>query len=439
MHAFGGVICKLESLDVPTFAVVNGAALGGGLELIIGCDYRIADEQHCTQLGLPEVKLGVLPGVYNGVLYPLYKVVLFGYLGVGGCMRLPHMLGLSLALEFLLTGKQIDAKKALRYGLVDHLFTCTQSVKIENTSYQYQWLPELTKSLMAQKIGRHKFILKKIRENHPVEIKAPDFSHLTEESVGKYVDWAKCNGKYFKKFPKPLFRNSWFEQLVKYQFAQRSIFKQVGKKMPAPYQCLHTTMACLNATTCREAVDTNAHGFAELVVTAESKCLMGLFLESRHAKKTALSYGGPCEKFSKEKSLIIILFNPICRSENRQAACFAQCAIHAGIKVVFTFDQHSQPSTEEVSKITNIINDQFSYLVNKGRMTFQEVSDKLDRLLSFHSVEQIVEDVEFVDTAFVVDFTSTSKFACGAPQEIQQEFNCMDIRRTLQSHTAEVR
>lgn len=63
VHGFASVICKLESLDVPTFAVINGVALGGGLELIIGCDYRIADEKHCTQLGLPEVKLGVLPGM----------------------------------------------------------------------------------------------------------------------------------------------------------------------------------------------------------------------------------------------------------------------------------------------------------------------------------------------------------------------------------------
>ena len=63
MYGFGSVICKLESLDVPTFAIVNGAALGGGLELIIGCDFRVVDEKHCSQLGLPEVKLGILPGM----------------------------------------------------------------------------------------------------------------------------------------------------------------------------------------------------------------------------------------------------------------------------------------------------------------------------------------------------------------------------------------
>jgi len=60
---FASVLCRLESLDVPTIAIVNGAALGGGLEMILCCDYCVADAVHCTQLGLPEVKLGVLPGV----------------------------------------------------------------------------------------------------------------------------------------------------------------------------------------------------------------------------------------------------------------------------------------------------------------------------------------------------------------------------------------
>ena len=56
------ILCDLESLPIPTLAVLNGTALGGGLELALACDFRIADAEHCHQLGLPEVKLGVLPG-----------------------------------------------------------------------------------------------------------------------------------------------------------------------------------------------------------------------------------------------------------------------------------------------------------------------------------------------------------------------------------------
>lgn len=356
-------------------------------------------------------------------------------------MRLPHVLGLSLALDFLLTGKQVDARKGLKHGLVDQLFSATQNVKVANSTsvYHYQWLPELTTCLKSRKIGRHKFILKNFRKDSIVESKVPDFSHVTEESLSKYIDWTKCNVKYFKKFPTPVLRNSGLEQHIKYWFAKRSIFKQVGRRMPSPYQCLYTTMACLNATTCHEAVEINARGFAELAVTAESKCLMGLFLESRHAKKCALSHGESCTKLCKEKSMIIILFTPICRSECRQAACFAQCAIHSGIKVTFAYDQYAQPSTEEVSMIAGIIHDQFSYLVNKGRMSFKEVSDKLDCLLSFHCVEQLVNDIEFVDTVFVVDFTHTSKFACDVPKEMQQEFNSVNVKMALQSYSTKVR
>lgn len=354
-------------------------------------------------------------------------------------MRLPHMIGLSLALEFLLTGKQVDTKKALKFGLVDQLFSATQTIKLDNNkgnSYQYQWLPELTACLKAKRIGRHTFILKEIRKDGPslVQNKVPDFSQITAESIEKYVDWTKCNAKYFKKFPPSLFRNSWLEQQVKYWFAQRGIFKQVGKRIPSPYKCLHTTMACLNAANCHEAVKINAHGFVELVITAESKCLMGLFLESRHAKNRVLSYGK--SKLSKENTVIII---PVCHSESRQVACFAQCAIHSGFHIIITYDQHSQPSTEVVSTIAGIIHDQFGYLIKKGRMTFKEVSNKLDQLLSFHSVEQIVTDMEDVDMVFVVDFTHTSKLACDATKEMEQKFNSTSVRNTLQSKLTKVR
>lgn len=58
------MLCALEALPVPTIAILNGTTLGGGLELSLACDYRIADET-CSQIGLPEVKMGVLPGDYH--------------------------------------------------------------------------------------------------------------------------------------------------------------------------------------------------------------------------------------------------------------------------------------------------------------------------------------------------------------------------------------
>ena len=66
------MFCVLESLPVPTVALLNGITLGGGLELALACDYRIADPEKCKQIGLPEVKIGVIPGVYKNSTQSTY-------------------------------------------------------------------------------------------------------------------------------------------------------------------------------------------------------------------------------------------------------------------------------------------------------------------------------------------------------------------------------
>jgi len=88
----------LERLRQPVIAAINGFALGGGLELAMACDIRIASEK--AKVGLPEVTLGITPGA-------------------GGTQRLPRLVGKGLAMELLLTGKMIDAQEAYRIGLVN--------------------------------------------------------------------------------------------------------------------------------------------------------------------------------------------------------------------------------------------------------------------------------------------------------------------------------
>ncbi len=90
----------IEDLPMPTLALVNGACAGGGCELILACDYRIATEDSATRIGLPETQLGILPGF-------------------GGCVRLPRVVGLQAALDVILAGKLLNAKKAQKIGLVD--------------------------------------------------------------------------------------------------------------------------------------------------------------------------------------------------------------------------------------------------------------------------------------------------------------------------------
>ena len=91
---------RLAALPFPTVAAIHGACLGGGLELALACRRRVATEHPKTRLGLPEVQLGLIPGL-------------------GGTQRLPRLIGVPDALDLILTGKQVDARKARRLGLVD--------------------------------------------------------------------------------------------------------------------------------------------------------------------------------------------------------------------------------------------------------------------------------------------------------------------------------
>jgi len=90
----------LENLPFPTCAVIDGAALGGGLEVTLACDYRVVGTNPSIELGLPEVKLGLIPGW-------------------GGTQRLPRLIPVTTAADMLMTGDSITATDAIRCGLVD--------------------------------------------------------------------------------------------------------------------------------------------------------------------------------------------------------------------------------------------------------------------------------------------------------------------------------
>ena len=91
---------KLDRLPIPSLAVINGYAFGGGLELALACTLRIATRN--ASMGLPEIKLGLIPGY-------------------GGTQRLPRVVGEARALEMIMTGRTVDAEEALRTGLVNRL------------------------------------------------------------------------------------------------------------------------------------------------------------------------------------------------------------------------------------------------------------------------------------------------------------------------------
>ena len=93
---------RIEDMSVTFVAAIHGPALGGGLELALACHYRVCSDDAKTQLGLPEVQLGLLPGS-------------------GGTQRLPKLISVQQAMKMMLTGASVRAKQAKKYGIVDEM------------------------------------------------------------------------------------------------------------------------------------------------------------------------------------------------------------------------------------------------------------------------------------------------------------------------------
>jgi enoyl-CoA hydratase len=100
---------RLAELPMPTIAAIEGDALGGGLELALCCDLRVASER--ARLGLPEVRLAVIPGA-------------------GGTQRLPRLVGVARAKELILTGRLVDAAEAERIGLVNRVVPAGEARRV---------------------------------------------------------------------------------------------------------------------------------------------------------------------------------------------------------------------------------------------------------------------------------------------------------------------
>src|SRR5207302_3852138 len=97
-----GIFNRLSDLKIPTVAAIHGASAGGGYEVALACDYRVASDDPATRIGLPETSLGLLPAW-------------------GGCTRLPQLIGAEKAAEVILKGKLYSAREALKLGLVDEI------------------------------------------------------------------------------------------------------------------------------------------------------------------------------------------------------------------------------------------------------------------------------------------------------------------------------
>src|SRR3954451_4840014 len=151
------VVDTIENCSKPVVAAIHGTALGGGLEVALGCHYRVADPS--AKLGTPEVKLGLLPGA-------------------GGTQRLPRVAGVKRALEMCATGNPIGAKEAFECGLVDRL--------IEG-------------ELIPHAVG----YAEEVRDVRPLPKSSERQDRLAETDPAAFDEFRKENAKRFRGFVAP--------------------------------------------------------------------------------------------------------------------------------------------------------------------------------------------------------------------------------------------
>lgn len=216
-----GILNRLSALSFPTIAVIDGACLGGGLELALACTYRIATDNPKTSIGLPEVNLGVIPGF-------------------GGTQRLPRLIGMPKALSMILTGKPINGRKAFKFGVVDAVVPA-------------------------------EFVTEKIAE----------FAQHIKSAAGRKAVLVRRNPRPVRRW---LTQDNALVRLLTANVARRNLMKKTKGCYPAPLKALEVIRRTLGMSL-DAGLAVEAQEFGELAVTPISKNLISLFYGTEALKK----------------------------------------------------------------------------------------------------------------------------------------------------------
>jgi 3-hydroxyacyl-CoA dehydrogenase / enoyl-CoA hydratase / 3-hydroxybutyryl-CoA epimerase len=213
------VLDELAWLPCSTVAAINGAALGGGLELALACDYRVASDDRAVVLGQPEVNLGLIPAG-------------------GGTQRLPRLVGLQRALDLILSGRRLNARRARRAGLLDEVVHPTV---LEQAARAWAARPKrpLNRKL---RIGLSTAAATELAELTPVT-----------------------------------------RQLM-YRQARQSVLARTHGHYPAPLKALKAVEIGFEQGMAA-GLDAEARAFGELATTETARNLMWLFLATQRAKR----------------------------------------------------------------------------------------------------------------------------------------------------------
>lgn len=210
-HALLG---RLERAPVPVVAAIHGICLGGGLELVLACRYRIATDDPKTRLGLPEVQLGLVPGA-------------------GGTQRLPRLVGLPAALDLILAGRTVASGRARKIGLVDDVVP--QALLLEAARRAAVGLalgtlaPRRAGIPLAQRLGRplifrraRASVLAKTGGHYPAPLSAVDV--VAEGTAVSLTEGLEIEARHFGELTvSPVSRS-----LVSLFFASQEIKKDTG-------------------------------------------------------------------------------------------------------------------------------------------------------------------------------------------------------------------
>ncbi|KAM4771644.1 trifunctional enzyme subunit alpha, mitochondrial [Rhinophrynus dorsalis] len=238
------MFAKLENSPKPIVAAINGSCLGGGLEVAIACQYRVATKDKKTVLGTPEVLLGLLPGA-------------------GGTQRLPKMLGLPTAFDMMLTGRNIRADKAKKMGLVDQLVDPLGPGLKSPEEGTIQYLEEVAVDC-ARGIAKKKISLKK-----------------EKGLIKKITD-------YVMSVP--------FVRQQIYNTVEKKVKKQTKGLYPAPLKIIEVVKTGVEQG--QEAgYLAESQRFGDLAMTSESRALTGLYHGQVLCKKN--KFGTPEKEVQK--------------------------------------------------------------------------------------------------------------------------------------------
>lgn len=239
---------RLWESPVPTVAAVNGVCLGGGTEMSLACHYRIASSHESTQFGLPEIQLGLIPGG-------------------GGTQRLPRLVGITTALDLILTGKKIDAKRAAKMGLVDEVVPENQL---------------LGKAIALCLVKRSEVE----KRRHEMENK-----HKLLDVDLKSMDMG---------FNKNFLENNFLGRSIVEKKALEQVRKNTKGHYPAAFKCVEAIFRGLGKSL-EKGLELEAKLFGEMVVSSESRSLVHIFRMMTAAKKNP--FDESIQKTAKQKYL----------------------------------------------------------------------------------------------------------------------------------------